>query len=83
MELWGREWAETRKNKVPKNKGKSPQKARGLAWKEADVRLLLEIIREETILFSLDNAKTRKEKRAAYINVQVKLQTKVRNLIVQ
>ena len=51
-------------------------KTRGLTWKEADVRLLLEIMREETILFSLDNAKTPKEKRAAYINMQVKLQNK-------
>ena len=61
---------------VRKNKGKLPQKTCGLIWKKADVRLLLEIMREEIISFSLDNAKTSKEKRAAYINVQVKLQNK-------
>ena len=56
--------------------GEVAAKTRGLTCKEADVRLLLEITREETIFFSLDNAKTPKEKRAAYINVQVKLQNK-------
>ena len=58
------------------NKQKSPQKSRGTSWKNADVQLLLEVMKEETILFSLDNAKTPKEKRAAYKNVQVKLQNK-------
>ena len=57
-------------------KQKSPQKSRGTSWKNADVQLLLEVMKEETILFSLDNAKTPKEKRAAYKNVQVKLQNK-------
>ena len=47
-------------------KQKSPQKSRGIFWKNENVKLLLEVMKEETILFSLDNAKTPKEKRAAY-----------------
>ena len=38
--------------------------------------LLLEVMKEETILFSLDNAETPKEKRVVYKNVQVKLENK-------
>ena len=57
-------------------KQKSPQKSRGISWKNENVQLLLEVMKEETILFSLDNAKTPKEKRAAYENVVVKLQNK-------
>lgn len=48
-------------------KQKSPQKSRGISWKNENVQLLLEVMKEETILFSLDNAKTPKEKRAAYV----------------
>ncbi|KAK2565423.1 hypothetical protein P5673_010481 [Acropora cervicornis] len=50
-------------------KQKSPQKSRGISWKNENVQLLLEVMKEETILFSLDNAKTPKEKKAAYENV--------------
>ena len=57
-------------------KQKSPQKSRGISWKNENFQLLLEVMKEETILFSLDNAKTPKEKRAAYENVAVKLQNK-------
>ena len=57
-------------------KQKSPQKSRGISWKNENVQLLLEVMKEETILFSLDNTKTAKEKRAAYENVAVKLQNK-------
>ena len=42
-------------------KQKSPQKSRGISWKNENVQLLLEVMKEETILFSLDNAKTPKE----------------------
>ena len=55
---------------------KSPRKSRGIAWKEQDVKELIELMKEETIMFSLDNAKTPKEKRAAYKSVQVQLQNK-------
>ena len=34
-------------------------------------------MQEETIIFSLDNAKSPKEKRAAYKSVQVQLQNRV------
>ena len=47
-------------------KVKSPRKSRGLAWKNSDVLELLEIMQEETILYSLDNANTPKAKRAIY-----------------
>ena len=44
--------------------------------KRTPSELLLEVMKEETILFSLDNAETPKEKRVAYKNVQVKLENK-------
>ena len=50
--------------------------SRGIAWKDQDVEELIELIKEETIVFSLKNAKTPKEKRAAYKTVQVQLQNK-------
>ena len=37
---------------------KPPGKSRELPWKEKDVDELLQLINEETIMFSLDNAKT-------------------------
>ena len=55
---------------------KSPGKSRGIAWKEQEVKELLNLMKEETIMFSLENAKTPKEKRAAYKSVQVQLQNK-------
>lgn len=55
---------------------KSLEKSRGIPWKNENVQLLLEDMKEETILFSLDNAKTPKEKRAAYEKVTVKLENK-------
>ena len=51
-------------------------KSRGIAWKELEVKELLNLMKEETIMFSLENAKTPKEKRAAYKSVQVQLQNK-------
>ena len=58
------------------SKGKSPKKSRGYSWKEEDVKELIQIMQEETVMFSLDNAKTPKEKRAAYKTVQVQMQKK-------
>ena len=56
---------------------KSPGKCRGIARKDQDVKELLELMKEEIIImFSLENAKTPKEKRAAYKSVQVQLQNK-------
>ena len=57
-------------------KRKSPQKSCGISWKNEDIQLLLEVMKEEMILFSLDNVKTPKQKRAGYKNVLVKLQNK-------
>ncbi|KAK2549546.1 hypothetical protein P5673_029931 [Acropora cervicornis] len=34
-------------------KQKSPQKSRGISWKNENVQLLLEVMKEETILFRL------------------------------
>ena len=53
---------------------KSPGKSHGIAWKDKDVEGLIELMKEETIMFSLENAKTPKEKRAVYKSVQVQLQ---------
>ena len=61
------------KQKTPQ---KSPRKSRGIAWKDKDVGELIELMKEETIMFSLENAKTPKEKRAVYKSVQVQLQNK-------
>ena len=55
---------------------KSPGKSRGIAWKNKDVEELIGLMKEETIMFSLENAKTPKEKRAVYKRVQVQLQNK-------
>ena len=55
---------------------KSPGKSCGIAWKDKDVEGLIELMKEETIMFSLENAKTPKEKRAVYKSVQVQLQIK-------
>lgn len=41
---------------------KSPRKSRGIAGKDQDVKELIELMKEETVMFSLENAKTLKEK---------------------
>ena len=41
---------------------KSPRKSRDIAWKDQDVEELIELMKEETIMFSLENAKIPKEK---------------------
>ena len=43
---------------------KLPEKSHGIAWKDKDVEELIELMKEETIMFSLENAKTLKEKPA-------------------
>lgn len=55
---------------------KSPRKSRGTAWKDQDVKELIELMKEETIMFSLENAKTTNEERAAYKSVQVQVENK-------
>jgi len=42
----------------PETLQKSPEKSRGIAWKDKDVEELLELIKEETIMFNIENAKT-------------------------
>ena len=54
----------------------SPAKSRGKMWKDEEVLDLIDVMNEETILISIDNAKTPKEKRACYTNVHVQLQKK-------
>ena len=58
------------------NQQKSPGKSRGIEWTDKDVEELIELMKEETIMFSLEDAKTPKEKRAVYQSVQVQLQNK-------
>lgn len=60
----------------PETRQKSPGKSRGIAWKDKDVEELIELMKEETIIYSLENAKTPKEKRAVYKSVQVQLENK-------
>ena len=55
---------------------KSPGKSRGIAWTDKDVEELIELMKEGTIMFSLEDAKTLKEKQAVYQSVQVQLQNK-------
>ena len=50
------------KKKSPKKGNKQPQ----WKWKDADVKELISLMQEETIIFSLNNAKTPKEKSACY-----------------
>ena len=54
--------------------------SRGQSWKDTDVRELISIMQEETILYNMDNAKTPKEKRACYKVVHVQLQNKGRSI---
>jgi len=49
----------------PETLQKSQGKSRGIAWKDKDVKELLELMKEETIIFSLENVETPKEKRHA------------------
>jgi len=42
----------------PETLQKSPGKSREVVWKDNDVEVLLELMKEETIMFSLENAKT-------------------------
>ena len=49
---------------------------RGKTWKESEVRALLDLMKEETTAFNLDNAKTSKEKQSGYSVVQVQLENR-------
>ena len=61
----------------PKTLQKSPGKSRGIAWKDKEVEeLIIELMKEEAIMFSLENTKTPKEKRAVYESVEEQLQNK-------
>ena len=48
----------------PETLEKSLAKSRGIAWKDKELEGLIELMKEETIMFGLENAKTPKEKRA-------------------
>ncbi|CAB3979906.1 Hypothetical predicted protein [Paramuricea clavata] len=62
-------------DKVKNNR--SPKKsARISSWKDEEVLALLSIMKEETILYNLDNDKTPKEKRSAYRHVAAKMEQK-------
>ena len=63
-----------RSDKGIKNSRK--KSARIGSWKEEEVLALISILKEETISYNLDNAKTPKEKRSAYKHVAVKLAQK-------
>ena len=63
-------------DKEIKNKPSPKKSARIAVWKEEEVLALLSIMKEETILYNLDSAKTPKEKRSAYKHVAVKLEQK-------
>ena len=65
-------------NKLGKRR-KSPKKAntqRKPKWKEADVKELISLMQEETITFSMNNAKTSKEKSACYKIVHAEMNKK-------
>ena len=50
--------------------------SRGRSWEDEYFKKLLEIMKEETIFYSADNAKTPKEKRPAYREVHMKFEKK-------
>ena len=60
----------------PETLERSLGKSRGIAWKDKELEELIELMKEETIMFSLENAKTPKEQRAVYKSLQVQLQNK-------
>jgi hypothetical protein len=55
---------------------KSPKKQRKPKWKDADVKELISLMQEETIIFSMNNAKTSKEKSACYKILHVEMNKK-------
>jgi hypothetical protein len=63
-------------SKSPTKKSTSPRKSRSFIWSDENVSELLSIMKEETILYNLNNAKTPKEKRSAYRHVAAKLEEK-------
>ena len=62
----------SKQKKSLKNGNKQPLRK----WKEADVKELISLMQEETITFSLNNAKTPKEKSACYKVVHAELNKK-------
>ena len=57
----------------PETLERSLGKSRGIAWKDKELEELIELMKEETVMFSLENAKTPKEKRGVYKSVQVQM----------
>ena len=57
----------------PETLQKLPGKSHEIAWKDKEVAELIELMKEETVMFSLENAKTPKEKRGVYKSVQVQM----------
>ena len=64
---------ESKRRKSPNKRNKQSQRK----WKDADVKELISLMQEETIIFSLNNAKTPKEKSACYKVVHAELNKKV------
>ena len=62
----------SKQKKSPKKGNRQPQRK----WKDADVKELISLMQEETIIFSLNNAKTPKEKSACYKVVHAELNKK-------
>lgn len=63
---------ESKRRKSPNKRNKQSQRK----WKDADVKELISLMQEETIIFSLNNAKTPKEKSACYKVVHAELNKK-------
>ena len=52
------------------------KKQRKPKWKDADVKELISLMQEETIIFSMNNAKTSKEKSVCYKILHVEMNKK-------
>ena len=61
-----------KQSKSPKKVNKHHQPT----WKEADVKELISLMQEETIIFNMNNAKTPKEKSACYKIVHAEMNKK-------
>ena len=74
--------AEQTERKASKNmsKHKVNKRSQVRKWKDTDVKELISLMQEETILFSLNNAKTPKEKSACYKVVHAELDKKGNNI---
>jgi hypothetical protein len=76
------EQTERKAFKASKNmsKHKVNKRSQVRKWKDTDVKELISLMQEETILFSLNNAKTPKEKSACYKVVHAELDKKGNNI---